>query len=373
MKLEKEIESYGLNQHCTLILEEYREKLPVYEHMLQVVRKELEQMLRDNGLYITALETRIKEEKSLAGKLELKGGKYRSLSDITDILGTRIITFYSDDVDKISALVDRLFTVDWQNSVDKRKMHELDSFGYNSLHYVCRIPKQLYEDSNMPEINELRFEVQMRTALQHVWATMNHDTGYKTGVEVPREYIRSLNRLAGMLELADEQFSTIRREITDYRRQVQALVVSGRFEEVPLNGDTFRSYLEIKPFNNLLNRIAAINQAEIHRSSAMPYLPILQRLEFKTLGDVEKLKEEYSEDAYQLALYQIGNTNLDIISSTLAIQDLLVVYILELGGGERGLELMFNRLHGPSEYNIVRARRLVETAKKLPFMHKPRL
>jgi len=368
--MEDSLEKYGLDLHCTMILEEYRDTHDSFVIMKKIVLQQLRNLLKENNLYVTALEARVKEEASLAGKLELKGAKYMTLGDITDILGARVITFYSDDVDKIAALIDKMFDIDWQCSVDKRKMHELDSFGYNSLHYVCRIPKKMYCDPQHPELNEYRFEIQMRTALQHVWATMYHDTGYKSGVEIPKEYIRNMNRLAGLLEMADEQFSAIRNHITDYRRQVQTLVSNGCFDEVPLNGDTFRSYLEMKPFDSILKKIAAINQAEIHNASAISYLPALTHLGFKTLGDIDKLIKEYGDDAYQLALYQIGNTDLDIISSTIALQDMLVVYILENGGGERGLEHFFELLNGPSSSHAARAKRLMETAQQLPFMNR---
>ena len=366
--MEDNLEKYGLDLHCTMILEEYREALPLYRKMQQVATDSLKKCIDENGIYLNAIESRIKTEKSLAGKLELKGGKYNFLSDLTDILGVRVITFYLDEVDKISALVDRLFDVDWDNSVDKRKMHELDSFGYNSLHYICSIPKSLYEDPEHPEVNTLRFEIQMRTALQHVWATMNHDTGYKSGFEVPREYLRNLNRLAGMLELADEQFSTIRTNLNDYRRQVQSLVAGGRFDDVHLDGDSFSSYLKLRPFDRLLKKIAAINQAEVHESSLMPYLNVLKDLHFETLGDVERLIADYSDDAYSLAVYEIGNTDLDIISSTVALQDLCIVYLLKKRGGAPALKHMFDILGGRSEYNGERAARIVATASQLPFM-----
>ena len=206
---------YELDLHCQMILDEYREELAIFEKMKEIVRAQLKKCVADNNIYVIAIESRIKTENSLAGKLELKGHKYKTLSDITDILGTRVITFYSEEVDKISALIDKVFEIDWENSVDKRKALDLDQFGYMSLHYICRIPKSLYYDAEHPEINDFRFEIQMRTALQHVWATMYHDTGYKSGIEVPKEHLRNMNRLAGMLELADEQFSRIRKEITD--------------------------------------------------------------------------------------------------------------------------------------------------------------
>ena len=359
---------YGLDLHSTMILEEYRENLPAFEKMREIVTNRIRKALDDNGIIVTALESRVKSESSLAGKLEIKGYKYNSISDLTDIIGCRVITFYTDEVDKIATLIEKIFHVDWQNSVDKRKMHQLDSFGYMSLHYICSIPKSLFSDPEMPQINEFRFEVQMRTALQHVWANMNHDTGYKSGVEIPYEYLRNLNRLAGMLELADEQFSRIRAEITSYRRQVSALVSSGRFDDVTLDGDTFRSYLELKPFDKLLNRIAAINQAEIHPSSMIPYFKVLKAMQFETLGDVERMIKDDSEDAYQLALHELAATDLDIISSTVAIQDLCAVHQLKQKAGEYGLVMIFEILNGPNEYNAHRAHRIYELCSTLPFM-----
>lgn len=364
------IMSYELDLHCQMILEEYRDRQPVYEIIRRVASDQLRRVLNDNNIAVTGLESRIKTEDSLAGKLELKGHKYATISDLTDIVGVRVIAFYNDDVDKISALAESLFDVDWVNSVDKRKMHELDSFGYNSLHYICQIPKTLYFDPQWPEVNEIKFELQMRTTLQHMWASMYHDIGYKSGVEVPVEHLRTLNRLAGMLELADDEFGRIRTAINDYRRQVSSLVTSGNFDEVNLDGDSFKSYLQLKPFDKLNQRIAAINQAEIQPASAMPYLAIFRKMGFKTLGDIELCLRNYGDDAYQLAVHQLGLTDLDIISSTLAVQNICIVHILENGGGTLGLKWLLDTLYNPSDSNMVIAEQIFEQASKLSFMNR---
>ncbi|MBQ0141470.1 MAG: hypothetical protein KBT06_01505 [Prevotellaceae bacterium] len=364
----KNVEDYGLDIHGTMILEEYREQLPVFKKMEELILENLRTCMKKNGLQVTAIEGRIKTEESLAGKLELKGSKYGTLSDLTDIVGARIITFFTDDVDKISALMENIFDIDWKNSVDKRKMHELDSFGYLSLHYICRIPKTLYYDESIPEINEFRFELQMRTALQHVWANMYHDIGYKSGIDAPAEYLRTLNRLAGMLELADDEFSRIRNSITEYRYKVEALVKDGKFEEVNLDGDSFKKYLQLEPFKRLTNKIAAINQAEIHQTPMSPFLKVLVKLGCKTLGDVEKLKHDYSDEAYQLALHQIGGTDIDIIASNIGLQNLCIVYQLKNGVGVQGLATFFDILYGQSTYNVTRAQNLLEQAKQFSFL-----
>ena len=347
-----------MDLHCEAILDEYRENLPRFLEVKEEILSSLKTTFDEAALLLAGLESRVKSESSLAGKLELKGQKYKTLADITDIIGLRIITFYIDDVDKVASAVERLFTVDWENSVDKRKVHEIDSFGYLSLHYICSRPDFPY-----------RFEIQMRTVLQHAWANMNHDTGYKSGVEVPKRYLRNLSRLAGMLELVDEQFSLIRSELTDYRRKVQALVASGNLDEVPLDGDTFRSFLGLHPFNQLNRRIASVNQAEIQDVPLMNFMPVFKAMGCNTLGDITRIIKEYSEGAYQIACYQIGLTDLDIISSSIGPQNLCIAFILKRGGGRAGIKLMFDALNGPSESNESIAAFLVEQAQDLPFMN----
>jgi len=348
-----------LDPHCEAILQEYQDNLPRFREVEQEVKEKLRQTLADAGLLVAAIESRVKAYDSLAGKLELKGHKYNSLADLTDILGLRVITFYIDDVDKVASAVERLFEIDWENTVDKRKIHEIDSFGYLSLHYICLVPGFPY-----------RFEIQMRTLLQHAWANMDHDTGYKSGVEIPKRYMRNMSRLAGMLELVDDEFSKIRIELTDYRRRVQALVRSGNLDEVPIDGDTFRSYLELNPFGQLNKRIAAMNQAEIQEVPLMPYLAVFKGVGLKTLGDISNVIKEYSEGAYQIACYQIGLTDLDIISSSIGPQDLCIAFILKNGGGKAGIKYMFDLLNGESESNDMIAEMLLEQSKDLPFMNK---
>ena len=355
------------NQH---ILDEYTACLPVLQRLDCALQHVLQDILDKNNLTVTAITTRVKTKESLAGKLARKGDKYNSLSDITDIVGARIVTFYTDDVDRIAAMVEQLFEIDWDNSIDKRRLHDLDSFGYNSLHYICRMPRKILYDPDRPQLNEIRFEVQLRTNLQHAWASINHDTGYKSGVEIPRVYVRQLNRLAGMLEMVDDEFSRIRMEINDYRRRVQQLVQNGQLDDVMLDGDTFRSYLQAKPFETLNKRIAAINQAEIQEVPLMQYLQVLKDLGCNTLGDVRRLRNRYEEDAYGLARHQLGNTDLDIISSAVGLQNICIVCILAQGGGKIGLLRFFNALNGQDSQNEELAELTFKQASNLPLMRK---
>ena len=361
---------YDLDLHGEMLLQEFRERQHLFLRLQDVVMEKLRQLVRQNHIELNSMESRVKGEASLAGKLRRKGSKYQSITDVTDIFGARIIAFYNEDVDRIAAVAEKLFEIDWANSVDKRKMHQFDSFGYNSLHYICRVPAVLYRDPACPELNEIRFELQMRTALQHVWSAIQHDIGYKSEIETPVEYHRCLSRLAGMLELADDEFSRIRNSISDYRRRAQSLVRKGNLEEVPLDGDTFRSYLSQNPFGKLNRKIAAITQAELHEASLVPYLAVLRQLGMTTLGDVERMMRANFDDAYQLALFQLGSTDIDILSESVGLQNLCIVHILKKGGGKLGVRMMFDHINGPTPQNEYMAELVLTQASRLSFMNR---
>ena len=355
---------HHLDPHGQQLVCQYRDLLPTYERLLQLVSDLLSTAIRSKGVELLGFEGRVKTENSLAGKLELKGSKYASVSDVSDVVGLRVITFYAEDVDKVAGIVQQLFTIDWNQSVDKRKLHQLDSFGYNSLHYICRLPATLAADPSMPQLNLLPFELQMRSALQHVWSAIEHDIGYKGAVKLSDEHYRQFRRLAGTMELIDDEFSRLRAVTNDKRRQVQQLVASGRLSEVPLTTDTFRSYLNTHPFDQLNQRIAASNQAEIVPSSLMSYYAVLESFGMTTLGDVEQFVRAHANDAYQLALSQLANTDLDILSESVGLQNLCVVSILKHGGRLEEVVALFDMINGPHTDNRAIAAGIMASAER---------
>ena len=349
-----------MSPHTAELLDAYHAQLPQLEQLAEEASNQLKKALSEQGIQLNTFERRVKTESSLMGKLEKKGYKYHTLSDVTDIVGLRVVTYYTDDVDKVAVIAKNIFDIDWKNSVDKRK-HQLNAFGYLSLHYICYLKKG--------PLRNIPFEIQMRTALQHVWSAIEHDIGYKGAVKLPPEFVRQFSRLAGMLEMADDEFSRLRTTMTDYRRQVQSLVKSGHFSEVSLSSDSFQQLLELKPFDRLNQRIAAVNQAEIFPAPMMQFLPILENFRFTNLGDVQKFIEENYEDAYQLAVSQLAITDLDILSESIGLQNLCLVHAIKQGSGLYEIKSIYDAINGEQTSNTVLAENILRLASQLPFMH----
>ena len=102
----------------------------------------------------------------------------------------------------------------------------------------------------------------------------------------------------------------------------------------------------------------------------MPYLSVLESFGLETLSDVQHFIEDNSDDAHQLALAQLAITDLDILSSSAALQYLCLVYVLKHDGGREGLKAVYDTINGVNDANGMLADLMLEQAKTLPFMEK---
>ena len=57
--------------------------------------------------------------------------------------------------------------------------------------------------------------------MQHAWAEIEHDFGYKSDQDVPEKIRRRFSRLAGLIELADDEFMEIKRYEKEYTNRVE--------------------------------------------------------------------------------------------------------------------------------------------------------
>jgi hypothetical protein len=87
-----------------------------------------------------------------------------------------------------------------------------DRVGYVSAHADLALRP---EDSDValypPE--QFHAELQVRTLAQHLWSEMAHDTVYKSAGAVSTDLRRRTNLMAGLIEVADNEFSRIDDEL----------------------------------------------------------------------------------------------------------------------------------------------------------------
>lgn len=194
-------------------LQHFDEAHPELRARAAAVRDDLARVLaEETNLKVHSVTARAKSRSSLAQKLARPDRSYAELWDVTDLVGLRVVTYFEDDVDRVGDVIERRFPVAFEHSVDKRKARDPSTFGYRSLHYVCRFGAS----SELPP--EACFEIQVRTVLEHAWAEIEHDLGYKSPAVVPLPVRRRLHRIASLLELADEEFVAARRSLEDYAR-----------------------------------------------------------------------------------------------------------------------------------------------------------
>ncbi len=131
--------------------------------------------------------------------------------DIADTIGVRVITYVHSDVAAVAGLLHDQVVVHDDRDMGRETAQE-GRFGYASRHLQIGLDAAREGQPAYAQLSGRVAQVQIRTVLQHAWAEFEHDIRYKG--TIPEEHVRDFDRrftlAAGLLELADQEFSTIR-------------------------------------------------------------------------------------------------------------------------------------------------------------------
>lgn len=200
----------------------YRHIRPQYEEFTEQLEQLINKLLRKSKIDFHLVESRTKTIKSVREKLKSNIDKYsNSYNKITDLSGVRIIVYYKEDVEKVCSLITDNFDIDFDNSIDKTQLLKSHEFGYLSVHFVVQIPNERAVLSEWEKYREFKAEIQVRTVLQHSWAAISHKLQYKKNYDIPNDLKRQLFRMAGLIELADDEFENIKKRHSKIIRTIR--------------------------------------------------------------------------------------------------------------------------------------------------------
>ncbi|MFE5321443.1 GTP pyrophosphokinase family protein [Paenibacillus sp. NPDC056579] len=208
-------------------------------------------LLDDEGLTYYSISSREKTMASFMSKASKD--KYTDpLHQITDLAGIRVITYVKSEVYQCCEAIKQLFKIDEQNSGDKTTELGTDKVGYRSVHYVATLTEDRAALREILLYKDLRFEIQVRTILEHAWADIAHDRSYKYKGKFPAEYDieRRFSLASATLELVDREFDSIAKALEEYEQETAKKTKDGELN-IPINATTLLNYLNKK----LLERI----------------------------------------------------------------------------------------------------------------------
>lgn len=277
---------------------DYEEVTEPLRNFAPALESLLRELLISKEIQFHYIRSRVKTKGSTIRKLDNPAKSYNGIADLTDMLGVRIVTYFPNDVDRVAEVIRAEFLIDEDNSTDKRALLDPDRFGYLSLHYVARLGGGRSKLAEYVRFADVTFEIQIRSILQHAWAEIEHDLGYKSSNGIPAEIRRRFSRVAGLLEVADNEFQEIRDYLGKHQRRLE--VASGRqWKGVGIDQDSVYMFIRREVAVRTLDRKIARSVGRSLTRPTREYAGIrqieLQRAGFETLSDVKKELELESD------------------------------------------------------------------------------
>jgi ppGpp synthetase/RelA/SpoT-type nucleotidyltranferase len=223
------------------VLDDFDRRRDHFERMCEETVRLIRAILDVKKVKVQAIYGRVKAKDKLKSKYCKSAKDYKRLDDIADLIGLRIITYYSDEIDRIKEIIVGEF--EERGPLDDKRTGRPDSFGYSALHMDCAYSRKRLENIELQPFADTRFEIQITTVIGHAWAEMHH-AWYDSG-DSPKEEERRFHRLAAVLELAEQEFLEIRRK-KEQRERSASLQVAAESPDIPITLESLKAFIEQK-------------------------------------------------------------------------------------------------------------------------------
>lgn len=253
-----------LEQRTSKFLQWYETKEEIYAEFADCVLQKLLDALKERDLLHAYHSSRAKKLASLTDKCAKK--KYDEVAkcytlkyndprnQITDLAGVRIVCYLPQDISPIQHVVESLFDVDVDNSMNKVDLLKSNKVGYLSVHYIVSLKEELLSVEQRKYIG-MKCEVQLRTVLQDAWSQVFHDRQYKSSMintEIPKELLRETNLVSGALELLDNEIGRLVKRYDDLAERMNNAIYQ-ELLDCKIDRENLEKYFKIK-FARLGNR-----------------------------------------------------------------------------------------------------------------------
>jgi len=296
----------------------YEKVRPLHERFTQRLEVLIRDLLVQRGIAVSLVTSRCKPVDSFSEKIQRGNKHYMDpLREVTDLAGTRVICYYSEDVDAVSDLISREFRVDKANSIDKSATLDPDRFGYLSVHFVVQLNEARAGLLEWKEFDGLKAEIQVRTLLQHAWAEIDHKLLYKTEKDIPSPVRRQLFRVSALLEMGDKEFSEVRKLTEIAERQYTESISKGDLN-VDINLNSVMLYasqsLSVKALVELslaegFRPYPSKRSVSTDDSGARELVAVAGILKFRKLADLDDIiRKEASSQSILRAIAQHLNS-----------------------------------------------------------------
>ena len=202
--------------------------------------------------------------------------------------------------------------------------------------------------------------------MQHTWAAINHDLGYKSEFGVPRSVAREFSRIAGLLEIADDEFVRVRDNMKAYTEEIRQKIIDNKADDVHIDMISLNEYVKRNvKMQELISEIAKISNAEISDIDPESYIVQLKFLGKETLGDLQNMLEENRELALKLTEKALANADLDILSSSVGLRFLCRAELLNKNYSIERITEFLKLSMGTTEKAQRQAKHLLRTYEKV--------